>query len=123
MRRSRCVLLFLPTLLFAACTYDKADELAEPAGACDTTNVTYTGTIVPIMITRCALPGCHVPGGNGTGDLTTYAGVQNHVLNGKLLAAVQHTTGAIPMPPDGSMIPMCDILRISAWIQQGAPNN
>lgn len=93
-------------LLFVACRHD-ARELVEPAVVCDTLNLTYTLTIRPLVLTRCALSDCHVALGDGTGDFTTYPGLRTQVDNGNLVPAVQHTTGAIPMPPDGSMIPEC----------------
>lgn len=97
--------------------------MVQPTMPCDTTAVTWSLTIVPLLQTHCALPTCHVSGGNGTGNFTTYAGVMTQVDNGKLLKAVQHLPGAIPMPPDGSMIPACDIARLQAWVNAGAEEN
>lgn len=109
--------------VFCGCRHADDDVVAPAPEACDTSAVTYSGRIVPIMQARCALPGCHVQGGNGTGNFTTYAGVLSQVQNGNLVSAVQRTAGAIPMPPDGSMIPACDIAAIVAWVNAGAPEN
>jgi hypothetical protein len=109
-------------MIFCGCSHDR-EEMVEPTAVCDTITVTYTLTVLPIVQTRCALPECHVAGGNGTGDFTTYAGLRTQADNGHLVPAVQRTPGAIPMPPDGSMIPECDIRAIVAWVNAGALEN
>ncbi len=114
--------LFPFALLLLGCRHDAADS-AEPELMCDTLNVSYSGDIRSIMQLRCATPACHVPGGNGTGDFTTWVGLRTQVTNGKLIPAINRTVGAIPMPPDGSRIPACDILVIQAWVNGGALNN
>ncbi|MEZ4981125.1 MAG: hypothetical protein R2769_05965 [Saprospiraceae bacterium] len=50
---------------------------------CDTTNVTFSGTIAPIMNIYCV--GCH-GGGNPQGNisLTNYAEVKTYAANGKI---------------------------------------
>jgi hypothetical protein len=109
-------------LSLLACRHE--GDLATPAEApCDTTDVTYSGTIAPLMQTRCALPDCHVSGGDGTGDFTTYEGVLSQVSDGDLVASVQQTSGSIPMPPDSPPIPACEIAAIIAWVNSGAPEN
>jgi hypothetical protein len=118
----RTLLLFPVALLVLSCRHDALDG-AMPEPVCDTLNVSYAGDIVPIMQMRCAVPGCHIPGGTGTGDLTTWAGLRTQVDNGKLIPSINRTVGAIPMPPDGSMIPTCDILMIEAWVNGGAQDN
>lgn len=116
-------LVFCGVLAFCGCRHQQDDAIVPELLPCDTSAVTYSGSVVPILLSRCALPGCHVAGGNGTGDFTTYAGVFSQVQNGNMVPALQRTTGAIPMPPDGSRIPDCDIATIVAWVNAGAPNN
>ena len=91
---------------------------------CDTTNVTFSGTIAPIMNTYCV--GCH-GGGNPQGNisLTNYAEVKTYAANGKLMGSIQHEAGYVPMPyPVGAnQLPSCYIDQISIWIQSGIPNN
>ena len=90
--------------------------------ACDTTNVTFSGTIVPTLSTFCT--GCH--GGSspdGGIDLTTYAGVGPTVNDGTLAGAIQHQNGFEAMPPVGSGLSDCRIQQVLDWIAQGAPNN
>ncbi|MEK7255222.1 MAG: hypothetical protein AAB316_10790, partial [Bacteroidota bacterium] len=77
-------LIFLTTLFFAAqvaflfstCTYDEIN--LGGGSACDTLNdVTYDNQIKAIVDNSCAYSGCHVPGGVGTGDYRTYAGMHS----------------------------------------------
>ncbi len=92
------------------------------SAVCDTTNVTYAGTIVPLVQQRCG--GCH-GGANPQGgiNLGTHAVLSTLALDGTLAASVTHDPLGIPMPPTGPMLPQCDIDKFLIWIQDGAPNN
>lgn len=103
------------------CYYDVQSELY-PDHYCDTSNTAYTIAIQPIMQSDCALPGCHVPGGTGTGDFTTYDGLLPQVSNGAVVASIQGTGGISPMPPSGKLSD-CDIRKIVLWVNAGAQNN
>ncbi len=90
--------------------------------ACDTVNVTFSGTIALTLNTFCT--GCH--GGSspdGNIDLTTYAGVLPSVNNGALAGSIQHQSSYASMPPVGSGLSACRIQQVLNWIEQGAPNN
>ncbi len=93
-------------------------------GECDTTNVTYSGTIVPIIQQNCQ--GCH-SGGTPQGGLnfTSHAVLQQVALDGRLAGSIQHLPGAIPMPPGGpqNQLSDCKIQKFLIWIGEGAPNN
>lgn len=89
---------------------------------CDTTNITYSGTIVPIFRYNCY--GCHSttqPQGNL--DLTQYANVKKKVDDGRLLGSITHSIGFVPMPSKDIMLNNCYITQIRKWIESGAPNN
>jgi len=92
------------------------------ATGCDTLNVTYSGTIAPLVAQRCG--GCHgggtPQGGLDLGSWSTLNGVAN---DGRLAAAIQHLPGAVSMPPSGAMLPDCRIQQFLIWIDSGAPNN
>jgi len=86
---------------------------------CDTTAVTYSTTVSTIISTNCL--GCH--GTSGITKLDTYANVKNVAITTKRLAgAIQHLTGFTPMPTGGTLS-VCDVNKIKAWINKGAPNN
>lgn len=90
---------------------------------CDTLNVTYSATIVPIIQQHCQ--GCH-SGGTPQGGLnfTSHAVLQQVAMDGRLAGSIQHLPGAIPMPPGGAPpLSDCKIQKFLIWIDQGAPNN
>jgi mono/diheme cytochrome c family protein len=92
------------------------------AAGCDTLNVTYTGTIAPLVQQRCQ--GCH-SGATPQGglDLTSWSVLNSVANDGRLAATINHATGAIPMPPSGPKLPDCNIRQFMLWIEAGAPNN
>lgn len=89
---------------------------------CDTTNVTYNGTIKPLFQSKCN--GCHSGSSpDGNLDLSQYSVSNTIALDGRLAGSVQHLTSYSAMPPSGGMLPNCEIDQILIWIQDGAPNN
>lgn len=91
-------------------------------GDCDTTNVSYTGTIAVIMETYCN--GCHSGGSPSGGiDLTSYAGVAAIAADGSLLGSVMHESGFVAMPYAADMLPDCKIDEIRIWVNDNYPNN
>lgn len=111
------VLLSLP-----GCYYDK-EELLYPDGQnCDTTNVSYSTVVAPILQTRCT--GCHGGAFPSAGiNLTTHQNVVTYAEVGSLVGSIKHNQGFSPMPKSAPKIPQCEINRISAWVNQGMPNN
>jgi hypothetical protein len=91
-------------------------------GGCDTVNVTFSGTIKPILQNNCV--GCHSgPGAPNGVNLTTYNGAKAVALNGKLSGVVRHAPGFPAMPKGGAKLSDCKVAQIVAWINRGAPNN
>ncbi|HTX88659.1 MAG TPA: c-type cytochrome domain-containing protein [Bacteroidales bacterium] len=89
---------------------------------CDTSNVTYSGTINPILQQSCV--GCHSGTAPSGGiDLSTYNGVYAVATNGYLLSAVNWVPGFSPMPKNGNKLPACELTQIRIWVNAGAPNN
>ncbi len=89
---------------------------------CDTANVTYNGTIQPIIQSSCI--GCH--SGNtpaGSINLSTFSGVKNIAINGSLFGSVNHELGYSPMPKGGNSLSNCQISEIKIWIDLGSINN
>ncbi len=116
------LLTFMVAVTFTSCYYDKAD-IVYPHVACDTTSVTYSASIVPILNANCNV--CHAGTAvNGGGiNLDTYTGASTQAKNGRMLGAVQHHSGFSAMPKGGSMLSDCDIAKIRIWTSAGAPNN
>jgi mono/diheme cytochrome c family protein len=90
------------------------------SATCDTTTVTYSGTVAPIFSTNCI--GCHSSSGSSTTKLDSYTGAKAAVTAGRILGAIQHLAGYTAMPP-GGQLSTCDIGKIKAWIYRGALNN
>lgn len=89
---------------------------------CDTSMVSYSGDIIPIVNTYCK--GCHsgsAPSGNI--DLSNYQGVKTQAISGKLVGVVTWSPGFVKMPQGGSQLPQCDQDKIMYWVSQGALNN
>lgn len=90
--------------------------------ACNTTNVTFAGTIKPIFAKYCT--GCH-SGAAPTGgiNLTIYSHAAGVAKSGRLVGAITHASGYVPMPQGGAKLPSCEIAQIQEWVEAGAPNN
>lgn len=92
------------------------------SGGCDTTNVTYSGTIAPILQTYCV--GCHnTTLSSGGIVLSQYNGVAAVGLSGQLVGAITHSPGYTAMPLGGTMLPECEIAQITKWVNDGATDN
>ena len=111
-----------------SCYYDSEEELYPGNGIiCDTTNVTFSGTVFPIIQANCII--CH-SGGAPSGNLllTDYQNIAAAAQtepgqDGSLYGAISHNSGNTPMPDGGDKLDDCTILKIKTWIDQGALNN
>ncbi|MBK9017722.1 MAG: hypothetical protein IPM82_28795 [Saprospiraceae bacterium] len=93
-------------------------------GACDTTNVTFSLVVKPLMDLKCV--GCHGNNSPGGGiKLTTHAEVKAQADNGKLWGSINHDSGykAMPYPAGSNKMPQCELDVIRIWIEAGALNN
>jgi mono/diheme cytochrome c family protein len=94
---------------------------------CDSVNVTFTGTVFPIIQNNCY--GCHSGASPGGGILLTdynqvkSQGATPHGTYGSLLGAVTWASGNIPKPQNGNKLSACDIAQIRKWIVDGMPDN
>jgi hypothetical protein len=86
---------------------------------CDTSSVTYNETVKPIISANC-YP-CHqAASASGGLILEDYDGVKAIVKNTKLVNAINHNEGYVPMPLDTDKLAQCDIEKIQAWIRSGS---
>ena len=121
--------LFIKTIFFLigiaginSCYYDDVENLYPQIGGCDTTNVTYSGTIAQIMSNNCN--SCHsgsAPESNVKTD--NYTDLKTIADNGKLWGVVNHENGFSQMPKDRPKLSDCDLSKIRIWIEDGALNN
>ncbi|MCE3280829.1 MAG: hypothetical protein K0S44_3020 [Bacteroidetes bacterium] len=112
------VLFFIPVIVFiASCTSEKGAVPIRDVN-CDST-ISYSADIAPLMNNYCN--SCHVSGGTGTGDFTTYAGVKEKADNGSLRNRVVVLKD---MPQPGSpQLTEDERIMIDCWIKQGSPDN
>lgn len=105
-----------------SCYYDTVEELYPQPPACDTSNVTFTNDIMPVINSSCV--GCHsgsTPAGNIS--LTNYNEVVAAAQNGSLQGTIKHENGWSPMPKNGNKLNDCFIIKMDIWISSGTPNN
>ena len=127
MRIIQFIFIFcLAVVAISSCYYDVEEELYPVRGGCDTTNVTLSAKVKPILQTYCYA--CHsntTAGSQGAGiNIETYGSLKAQVDNGKLLKSIKHDPSASAMPKGSSaLIPACNITVIEKWIAKGALNN
>lgn len=121
MERPTIKVLLMSLVFISACYYDVEEELYPDTG-CDTMNLSYQEDIVPILDRNCYV--CHSADVN-TGNITLegHSELLMHVNSGRLLGAIRHEQGFMPMPQGASKLIACDISKIEQWIADGAPNN
>jgi len=82
---------------------------------CDTSLITYPGTVYPIFEANCI--SCHgPPTPEGGLDLTNFENVAYIAQNGALMGSINHQSGYEPMPKDAPPLTECEILQIQMWI-------
>ena len=129
MKRSIFPLAFVALLLFFgynSCQHEPDDIIGPGPGPedCDTSNVTYPGTVYPILNQYCI--SCHGgPTPQGGLNFTDYSQVAFVAENGTLLGAIKHLDGYVAMPKDLPQLDSCRIRQIEIWIRDttfSAPN-
>ncbi len=115
--------LLVTVALLPGCYYDNEEALyPQLDSGCDTTGVTFAGSVVPILAASCY--SCHSNANAATfGEnirLESYADVKANLT--RLYGAVTWDAGYARMPKDGSKLDDCSIRTIEIWIAQGAPN-
>jgi uncharacterized membrane protein len=130
------LLLFLTgfVLFFGACKHESTVPLANLAAdstrykgvGCSTDTVYFFNTIGPLIISSCAMSGCH--SGNGEAQaLTTYNNIKSIVTAGNPTGSklIRVTSGSGRSMPPGSRpaLTTAQLALITTWIQQGAKNN
>lgn len=116
------VLIFLGMASLNGCYYDDEDNLYPQVGGCDTSNVTYSGTISGIMNGNCNA--CHSgPTANANVITDNYDDLKIIADNGRLWGVVNHESGYSPMPKDRPKLSECDLSKIRIWLDNGALND
>jgi hypothetical protein len=114
----------LVSFFVISCTKQDEQALIDQSGIppCDTSNMSYSTDIVPILENNCV--SCHNPVQNNLGViLTNYSDVLTQVNNGHLVNVIEHNPGYPQMPFGLPQLPSCTINEIVDWVNRGAPNN
>jgi hypothetical protein len=115
--------LLFTMIWLGSCTYHSEEiYFGEGKNDCDTSSVSYSGHIAPIMVLSCnSCHGLSFPqGGVVTAD---YAGLSVVAASGALVGAVYHQSGYVSMPPSQPQLDSCSLKRIAAWVNQGFQDN
>jgi hypothetical protein len=120
---------FLPAFIIfvifiASCYYDNEEALYPSYNStCDTSNVTFSGTIAPILYNNCLA--CHsnaasLSAGNNI-RLENFADVVSQITT--LIASIKHTGPLPPMPKNGGKLKDCSLIQFDIWVKKGMLNN
>ncbi len=119
--KDKIIKIILGVVLLAGCKYDNEEELYNCST--DVASTRFSPAITSIL-TSYGCVGCHSGGVPSGGiSLENHAGVKSVADNGRLFGAVSHLPGFEPMPQVGGKMSACDIRKLKAWIDAGAPNN
>jgi hypothetical protein len=118
------LLLIIAVISFTKC-YNNNEQTLYPdsSNSCDTTNITFSGKVAPILRANCM--SCHsnaaVAAGDGGGiKLEDHSDVKLHL--DRVYGAITHQTGFLFMPKDRTeKIDTCQIKIIRIWKEAGAP--
>ncbi|HJW29355.1 MAG TPA: cytochrome c [Saprospiraceae bacterium] len=118
-----CLLLlagFSFGVLGTSCVYHDEETLYPPP-PCDTAQVTYSLSVAPILQQNCYE--CH--GGEATISGIPLEGYDNLIAADptRVIGAIRHRDGLVPMPKDRDPLDECDIRKIEIWVAEGAQNN
>jgi hypothetical protein len=124
--RTKVIYILLVTVmisLLSSCYNDNEYDLYPyPTTPCDSTNVSYSKTIAPIMSDNCNV--CHSTTLASAGIITdNYKTLDSIARTGQLWSAVNWEPGFIPMPNGGQKLSSCNLAKIKNWINNGSPNN
>ena len=120
-------------LLLISCLQDKNSPIATSttpqtpvtaapnSATCDTININFEKSIMPILQGNCIA--CHSAAQSSGGvDLSTYAKILPYISNGKLYGSIMHLPGYKPMPSISSQLSTCDLASIKKWLIGSYPS-
>lgn len=121
-KKSFLLLTSVLMIFLSSCYYDNVEELYPQKPNCDTTNVSFSGDIFPVIDNSCV--SCHNSSfASGGVNLDTYDNIVSAANSGKLMGAIKHEQGWSPMPKNGNKLDDCTISKLDIWISDGTPNN
>jgi len=113
-------LLVVMTLI--SCSKEEEPIVVPPSNNCDTVEMSFQNDVTPILRTNCF--GCHsTSAAFGNIILDNYDEVAKVISAGRFLGSIKHESGFSPMPQNAAQLSDCNIDKISAWVEDGSPNN
>ncbi|MEO5891363.1 MAG: hypothetical protein ABIQ31_14010 [Ferruginibacter sp.] len=113
-------MLLLVSVLAGSCYYDK-EELLYPGNNqppnCATAPASFSADVLPLVMSKCAIPGCHDATASGGFTFQNY----NQVSAAKEMINIQVVIQKT-MPATGAL-PPAEINIIKCWIEGGGLNN
>ncbi|MEE9437507.1 MAG: hypothetical protein V3V14_00820 [Saprospiraceae bacterium] len=107
-------ILFLGLVLTTSCNGGD-DE-------CKTEDLTYTNFGKSFLNGNCASSGCHdsdaLP---AVGKMDNYENAKTFIDFGRIKGAINHLEGFSNMPKGGDKLSDCNISKLEAWVDAGAP--
>jgi hypothetical protein len=103
----------------SSCKHEPSLVYASPDPSCDTTDVSYSAQVKPILDANCI--GCH--NSSASKNFDGYAQISAYLAgNASLFISNINYTGPQPMPPTGRL-DTCSVRQCILWVQSGYPNN
>ncbi|MCX6224098.1 MAG: hypothetical protein NTV01_05025, partial [Bacteroidia bacterium] len=108
----------LVVILIASCYHDNEEFLYPKLDqGCDTTLITFSKSILPILQTNCY--GCHSASENansGKGiNLEDFSLLKQRVISGEFYASIVQNSTLVQMPKDGAVLATCSLNKIKIW--------
>ncbi|GAB4335902.1 MAG: hypothetical protein OHK0038_13850 [Flammeovirgaceae bacterium] len=118
------IICYLLAFSITSCYWDNEERLyPQLSNNCDTTNITYSGSVAPIINSSCNT--CHnkqnanvLGSGIVLDDYNSLKARANTVLG-----SINHQSGFSPMPKNANKLISCQITIITKWVNAGMPNN
>lgn len=127
----RSFLLFLSIMLGIRCTHEPLHPIDTTGRPCDPDTVYFQQDVLPLIVSSCAMSGCHDAASAQDGViLTTYTQIMEtgdvragNPGNSELYEVLVETDPDKIMPPPPASLSTEQIQLIRTWIEQGAQNN
>ena len=103
----------------SGCTYDDLETLGTPVD-CDVFDVSYGQDILPLITDNCQ--GCH-SGGTPSAGIAFEEHADIALFAESMLDRMDREPGDDLLMPQSGKLDSCSIVRFSAWIDAGKPNN
>ena len=110
-------------LLVAGCYWDNVETLFPDLDQCDTLDVSFSADVIPILRNNCF--SCH--SNSNSPDFANGLSLEDYedvaAMSDRIVGAIMHKDGFIPMPQGNEQLDSCQIETIEAWVNQGSRNN